>query len=126
VDFTFAPLAGVIVVGAGVPPPDPLRRAIAQHFDGTGIDGREVAFVQPAMTRVLQVAGRLLRSPEDAGVLCLVDPRFREPAFQRFFPDHWQPRPVAHDRAAAEVAKFWRARILSPAPEHPGAEHTHS
>ncbi|MDZ7669295.1 MAG: helicase C-terminal domain-containing protein [Gammaproteobacteria bacterium] len=107
VDFTGASLAGVICVGVGLPPPSLTRQALAEHYIGEGLDGRLVAYQQPAMVKVLQMAGRLLRSPADRGVLCLVDERFCEPAFRQFFPDHWQPRTVRAAEVAGELAAFW-------------------
>lgn len=108
VDFAEARLAGVVCVGVGLPPPSLARVELERHFSGQGIDGTTVAYTQPAMVKVLQMAGRLLRSPNDRGVLCLVDERFRAPAYRQFFPDHWHPRRVRACGVAAELEAFWR------------------
>ena len=105
-------LSGVLVVGAGLPPPSLVRDGLQRHFDAKSGNGAQVAYVQPAMTKVLQVAGRLLRSPEDRGVICLIDPRFRNAAQQRFFPAHWRPLPLPAAQAGAAVAKFWQGPML--------------
>lgn len=110
VDFSAARLAGVICVGVGLPPPSVTRSELARHFQEQGLDGAAVAYHQPAMVKVLQMAGRLLRSPDDRGVLCLVDERFRQPAYRQFFPEHWQPRAVRAGRVADELAAFWRVQ----------------
>lgn len=110
VDFAGASLAGVICVGVGLPPPSLARRAMERHFSARGEDGHAVAFRQPAMVKVLQMAGRLLRGPDDRGVLCLVDPRFAEAGYRGFFPDHWQPRTVPAAQAGAEMAAFWEGQ----------------
>jgi DNA excision repair protein ERCC-2 len=107
VDFSLARLTGVICVGVGLPPPSLTRRELERHFTERGLDGAAVAYHQPAMVKVLQMAGRLLRSPTDRGALCLVDPRFRDPAYRQFFPDHWQPSVVRADAVAGELAHFW-------------------
>jgi Rad3-related DNA helicase len=107
VDFSLARLTGVICVGVGLPPPSLTRRELERHFTGRGLDGATVAYHQPAMVKVLQMAGRLLRSPTDRGALCLVDPRFRDRAYRQFFPDHWQPSVVRADSVAGELAHFW-------------------
>lgn len=109
VDFSGTRLNGVVCVGVGLPPPSLERQALAEHFSGDGVDGDTVAYHQPAMVKVVQMAGRLLRSPSDRGVLCLVDARFARPEFSQFFPDHWQARPVRAAEAAAELEAFWRA-----------------
>jgi DNA excision repair protein ERCC-2 len=104
VDFRGARLTGIVCVGVGVPPPSLTRQALAEYFDARGVDGRAVAFQQPAMVKVVQMAGRLLRGPDDRGVLCLVDDRFADPGYQRFFPQHWRPQPIR----AADVAQRLR------------------
>jgi len=109
VDFSAARLSGVICIGVGLPPPSLARRTLERYFTGQGMDGRAVAFRQPAMVKVLQMAGRLLRSPDDRGVLCLVDPRFRDPAYRQFFPDHWQPQVTKAAEVPARVQRFWEA-----------------
>ena len=70
-------------------------------------DGDEIAYRQPAMTRVVQAAGRVIRSASDRGVAVLVDPRFSNPAYRAFLPSRWRVRRVGSGRAAAEVGQFW-------------------
>jgi Rad3-related DNA helicase len=55
------------------------------------------------------MAGRLLRGPDDRGVLCLVDDRFLKAEFQRFFPRHWQPEAIRAAGVGARIEKFWQA-----------------
>ena len=105
-------LSGVLVVGTGRPPTSLTRASQEAYFDAKSGNGAEVAYLQPAMTKVLQVAGRLLRSPQDRGVLCLIDPRFRHAEQQRFFPAHWRPQPVRGAEVGATVAKFWQGSML--------------
>jgi len=108
VDFGSASLAGVICVSIGLAPPTLAREAqLARCEAGEGFDGYDLAYRLPAMTRVLQMAGRLLRGPGDRGVLCLVDARFRDPRIQRYFPAHWQPRTTPAAAVAAAAAAFW-------------------
>lgn len=124
VDFSHAPLAGVISVGVGLPPNNAYRQALVSRFDdalGPGA-GDTVTFQQPAMTKVLQMAGRLLRGPDDRGILCLIDDRFLKPEFQRFFPRHWQPEPVTADQVGPRLENFWQQashRPRLPATIHP-------
>ena len=113
VDFSEVRLSGVLVVGAGLPPPSLTRTRQARYFDAKSANGAEVAYLQPAMTKVLQVAGRLLRSPEDRGVLCLIDPRFNRAEQRSFFPGHWRARTLRRKQVAAAVAKFWQAPMLA-------------
>lgn len=112
VDLAEVPLAGVIVVGVGVPPPSLVRDRQRQYFDRQSGNGHQVAFRQPAMTRILQAAGRLLRSPEQRGVICLIDPRYGLAEYQQFFPVHWQPRTVPASSLGEVVANFWEGSML--------------
>ena len=83
---------------------------MVRYFDtrlGPG-GGEAVAYRQPAMTKVLQTAGRLLRGPEDRGILCLVDDRFVRPDFRRFFPRHWQPEQLRARDVSQRLADFWQ------------------
>lgn len=111
VDFSHAPLSGVICVGVGLPPGSRLRAELERYFEGKlgPGGGVAVAYQQPAMTKVLQMAGRLLRGPGDRGILCLVDDRFDQPAYQRFFPGHWQPVAVRAADVARHLGNFWRS-----------------
>lgn len=113
VDFARLPLSGVIVIGVGLPPPSLQRERQRQHFEHSSRNGQQVAFLQPAMTRILQAAGRLLRSPEQRGVVCLIDPRYDRAEYRRFFPEHWQPRTVPAASLGEVVANFWEETMLA-------------
>ena len=107
IDFQNARLDGVLVIGLGLPPPNLAREQLAAHFDaqeGEGF-GQMVAYTQPALVKILQAAGRLIRTPEDRGILCLVDPRF--PSVQSYFPAHWQVHIVRAREVIEHVRDFW-------------------
>ena len=87
IDLGSNALAGVVVVSLALPPSDLLKTLTSEHFDqthGTGW-GQQVAYLQPALSRIVQAAGRVIRGPEDKGVLCLVDPRFADAKLAAFF-----------------------------------------
>lgn len=109
VDFDGGALDGVIVVGAGLPPRSLERDLVAADNVKLDItdDGDEIAYRQPAMTRVVQAVGRVVRSAEDRGVAVLIDPRFTRPAYRVFLPARWRTRTVRSDSVAAELGQFW-------------------
>ncbi|MEM1435712.1 MAG: helicase C-terminal domain-containing protein [Pseudomonadota bacterium] len=109
VDFTGIRLTGVCAVGVGLAPPDAAHKAIEAHYDQQQRPGRTLAFAQPAMERIVQLVGRLQRSPADRGIALLIDDRFLEPGFQQFFPAHWRPRRCRSAGVAAALAD-WRAQ----------------
>jgi Rad3-related DNA helicase len=109
VDFGEAKLNGVVIVGLGLPPPSLERNLMAEFFAGSenGELGQTMAYNQPAMARVIQAAGRLIRSPDDRGVICLVDPRFERREFQNFFPVYWQPRSMRLSEIKTSINSYW-------------------
>ncbi len=113
VDFTASALCGVVLVGLGLPPPSLSRDLVAAHFDETEGDGwgQMVAYAQPALVKNVQAAGRLIRSPTDFGVICLVDPRFTSRDVQRFFPGHWTPQRASARDVPALAASFWQGVV---------------
>jgi Rad3-related DNA helicase len=114
VDFADAELAGVICVGPGLAPPSLLADDIARYWSALGEDGPTIAYLQPALVKTVQMAGRLLRGPTSRGVLLLVDPRFDRPAYTSFFPGHWRLERVPAARVAARVANFWQESSAAP------------
>lgn len=117
IDLVGERLCGAAIVGVGLPGIDTERELIRAHFDGRGESGFDIAYRFPGWNRVLQAAGRVIRSPEDRGVILLVDPRFRTPRYRALLPEDWQPAAVGPSaRLAALLDAFWRA---SPASEIP-------
>ncbi len=111
VDFADLELAGVCIVGLGLPPPSTERDLIAEHFNthhGEGW-GELVAYTQPALVKVVQAAGRLLRDPAHRGVICLIDDRFRRTDVQQFFPAFWRPEEVLSVNIGDRVESFWKS-----------------
>ena len=105
VDFEPTALAGVVVVGPSIPPSslelDKLRNSTELGF--------ELAYRQPAMTRVVQAAGRVVRHTTDRGIIVLLDPRFTRGEYQQYFPQHWMPRVVKTSCIEEALTDFWRS-----------------
>lgn len=76
VDLPGERLKNVIVVSTGLPQPDARVRAMQAYYDGIGEDGFELCMTLPGMVRVIQAAGRLIRTDSDTGSLLLIDSRF--------------------------------------------------
>ena len=70
-------LKNVIVVSTGLPQPDERVRAMQAYHDARGEDGFYLCMTLPGMVRVIQAAGRLIRTDEDTGALLLIDARYR-------------------------------------------------
>ncbi len=102
-------LDGVVVVSLALPPADLTRTLTSEHFDqlyGEGW-GKQVAYLQPALARVLQAAGRVIRGPEDNGLVCLVDPRFADPELAQYFPEHWDVQAIRSNEVENVLNAYW-------------------
>ena len=86
------------------------RDVIRDYFEQSGPAGQgfEFAYQYPGMNRVLQTAGRVIRSETDRGIICLVDNRFNESRYRRLMPTQWQVK-LSRNREILgnAVAAFW-------------------
>jgi len=83
VDLPGDRLRNVIVVSTGLPQPDSRVRAMQAYYDSIGEDGFYLAMTLPGMVRVIQAAGRLIRTHADTGSLLLIDSRYRWPSVRK-------------------------------------------
>ena len=90
IDLPGEALVGVVVVGTGMPRTSPEREAIRDYFDAREGKGFAYAYTYPGLNKVLQAAGRLIRTEEDRGVVLLLDDRFLERELREAFPQEWQ------------------------------------
>ena len=110
IDLTHDRLIGVIVVGTGIPQVCNDREIVKNYFDQRGMRGFDYAYLYPGMNKVLQAAGRVIRTAEDVGIIVLLDERFRQYSYRRMFPREWeQVVPVTVDTVAKKVERFWDA-----------------
>ncbi len=106
VDYPGDALKAVAVVGPCLPGLSLEQQLLRGFYDERFERGFEYAFVVPGMTRVVQAAGRLIRSAEDTGVIALLDRRFLERPYRDHLPADWLPAEGAGALAGdpAEVA----------------------
>ena len=102
-------LIGVAVVGVGLPQLGLERNLIRDHYDGKRGAGFDFAYVFPGFNRVLQAAGRVIRSEQDRGVVLLIDSRFSQERYRELFPPWWRTKSVrSENEIANELSRFWR------------------
>ncbi len=108
IDLVGERLAGVAVIGVGLPSISDERDSIRNYFNEKGINGFNYSYLVPGMTRVLQAAGRVIRSGMDRGVILLIDDRFTSYSYRSLFPSYWNPKQV-RDRQKLRyfLEKFW-------------------
>ena len=90
IDLTEEKLIGAIIVGTGLPKVCTEREILKQYFDGKGLGGFDYAYLYPGMNKVLQSAGRVIRTSTDKGCVLLLDERFVKNEYQRLFPREWK------------------------------------
>jgi len=108
IDYTGESLIGAIVVGTGLPGLSLQQSLLKDHFDAGGFNGFDYAFRYPGFTRVLQAAGRVIRSETDQGIVVLVDPRFNESFYRDLYPPQWNLTPcVDGNQLLQGLDQFW-------------------
>lgn len=110
VDLTGDRLIGTAIVTVGLPQVNPVQEQLREYFERTRGDGFDYAYRFPGMNKVLQAAGRVIRTPEDKGVVLLLDRRFGQPGYTRLMPTHWSHCcPVSSPAALSErLSDFWK------------------
>lgn len=109
VDLKHESLIGAIIVGVGLPQICFERDIIRDYFNKKNRAGYEYSYLYPGMNKVLQAAGRVIRTETDRGVIVLIDERFSSPSYRQLFPREWFPH--RQIRNATELKKalqdFW-------------------
>jgi len=103
-------LIGCVVVGPPLPPFDLEREQVRRYFDRKYGCGETYAYTYPAAAKAVQAAGRVIRTPEDRGLLVFLDPRFLGPEYASCFPADWfreSPGELVSRSILADVRAFW-------------------
>ncbi len=110
VDYPGELLSAVFVVSPALPQVSFERELLRRYFDERDESGFDFAYLQPGMTRVVQAAGRLIRSETDRGVIALLCARFLEEPYASRLPRDWYgetPSELATRRPAEEIREFF-------------------
>lgn len=108
IDLTGEQLIGAVIVGTGLPQVCRERELLKQYFDEHGFYGFDYAYLYPGMNKVLQSAGRVIRTQEDRGVVLLLDDRFLDMRYREVFPREWGNYKLCRQENAADFMKeFW-------------------
>ena len=111
IDLTHDRLIGVIVVGTGIPQVCNDREIVKNYFDQKGMRGFDYAYLYPGMNKVLQSAGRVIRTEDDKGIILLLDDRFQNRQYQQLFPREWKEYEVCGRKEIKEkMEEFWENR----------------
>ncbi|MDD7730368.1 MAG: ATP-dependent DNA helicase [Clostridia bacterium] len=115
IDLMGEKLIGAIVVGTGIPQISNEREILKAYYTARGENGFDYAYRYPGMNKVLQAAGRVIRTQEDTGVIVLLDDRFRSPEYRNLFPMEWSDRKLCSlANAEALLKEFWSRENRKP------------
>jgi len=89
VDLTGDRLIGAVIVGVGLPQLNLEQNIVMNYFNEKNYLGYEYAYMFPGMNKVLQAAGRVIRTESDRGAVLLIDERFSHDNYSELFPDEW-------------------------------------
>lgn len=109
IDLTGEKLVGAVIVGVGLPKICFEQNIIRDYFEETMGTGFEYAYTYPGMNKVLQAAGRVIRTTEDKGSVLLIDERFKSRRYQRLFPKEWNNLQYIQQTIQLEeiLGNFW-------------------
>lgn len=109
IDLTDDRLIGTLIVGTGLPMVCNENELLKQYYDEKLDKGFEYAYLYPGMNKVMQSAGRVIRTENDKGVILLMDERFATDRYSNFFPSEWFPYENVNVSSVFEcVKKFWQ------------------
>lgn len=115
IDLAGDRLIGVLVVGTGLPQVCREREILKDYFDRKGMDGFAYAYLYPGMNKVLQAAGRVIRTDEDRGVILLLDERFMSGTYKKLFPREWEQHGYCRlDSVTGYLESFWERKSEKP------------
>ena len=108
IDLKSSRLIGAIVVGTGLPMVCNERELFRGYFDAKNKKGFDYAYLYQGMNKVLQSAGRVIRTNEDRGAILLLDERFLQSQYYGLFPKEWFPfEPVNLNSMTSMLTEFW-------------------
>lgn len=108
IDLKEDQLIGVIIVGTGLPMVCTEQEILRHYFDEKEGQGFDFAYQYPGMNKVMQAAGRVIRTMGDKGVVLLLDERFLRSDYQMLFPREWEEYLIVNERSMGAVVKaFW-------------------
>lgn len=111
IDLKNEQLIGAVVVGTGLPQISNEREILMRYYDERSGEGFDYAYRYPGMNKVLQAAGRVIRTVDDSGVILLLDDRFTRREYESLFPKEWERRSSCTvESVSGYLDAFWEQR----------------
>ncbi|MEQ3466273.1 ATP-dependent DNA helicase [Enterococcus cecorum] len=102
-------LIGSIIVSVGLPQISKEQEELKKYFDEKNQQGFYYIYQLPGFNKIMQAAGRVIRTEEDRGVILLIDQRFGRKDYMQLYPTHWSKGVVVHDLNSMlnQLKQFW-------------------
>ncbi|MDL2287908.1 ATP-dependent DNA helicase [Oscillospiraceae bacterium OttesenSCG-928-F05] len=97
IDLVGRRLSGAVIIGVGLPKVTLRTDLIRTYFDEKNGGGFDYAYVFPGMNKVMQAAGRVIRTESDRGFVLLIDDRFGTAKYRALYPEHWRGMRTVND-----------------------------
>lgn len=108
IDLKNDSLIGAVIVGTGLPSISTEGELLRDFYDSRENCGYEYAYMYPGMNKVMQAAGRVIRTVEDRGIILLLDDRFLRKQYRNIFPEEWDDCRVTDcGKVKQEILDFW-------------------
>ncbi|GCF95885.1 ATP-dependent helicase [Enterococcus florum] len=113
IDLTGERLSGAVVVGVGLPQINHEQELIKAYYDEKNHQGFSYAYQLPGMNKVIQAAGRVIRTMDDQGIILLLDQRFTHPHYATLLPPNWSDRKIVYSAEAIKecATAFWQHKM---------------
>ena len=109
IDLKGTRLIGAVIVGTGLPMVCTENELFLEYFEENKGSGFNYAYKYPSMNKVLQAAGRVIRTDKDKGAILLLDERFLQKGYQELFPREWYPyNIVTRNYMGTCINNFWK------------------
>ena len=109
IDLVGDRLIGSVIVGVGLVQPSDENEILREYYDDKYEAGREYAYIYPGFNRVLQAAGRVIRTETDRGVIVFIDERYAEPTYKELMPAQYRTAKFVGDTQSltAVLDRVW-------------------
>lgn len=108
IDLKEESLIGAVIIGTGLPQVNTEQEILKEYFDEQGEHGFDYAYQYPGMNKVMQAAGRVIRTIRDRGIIALLDDRFLRPEYVALFPREWGTYTVVNRYNVDQAVRaFW-------------------
>lgn len=113
IDLKNEQLIGAVIVGTGLPQISNEREILMNYYERQSGEGFDYAYRYPGLNKVLQAAGRVIRTVEDVGVIELLDERFLQSDYRGLFPREWEERTVCRaENVEGYLREFWEKTTM--------------